>query len=339
MLRRVQSPKRNVNPKNGACVSITAQYRAVAYPTRRTFRISRSAVNHVDVVQVTLQDGSAVGRGECRPYARYGDTVESVLAQLRAVADLPPVEALTALPAGPAKNALDCAALDLEAKRSGQSVWQLLELTAPRARETAFTISWNPVEQMIRDAQAAKQHTLLKLKIGDKGLAGVQAVAAARPDARLIVDANEALQPQELPAFLDGLTGLNIALIEQPLPAGHKVTLPLSNIPICADEGLHTQDDLEQLWEQGYRAVNVKLDKCGGLRAGVDLMRAAKTQGFIVMAGCMVGSSLAMAPMMVAESMCDVIDLDGPLLLADDITGGLKYDGAEVFPPTPEFWG
>ncbi len=315
---------------------------AKSYPTRGEFKISRSTVSQVVVVELHLSDGQYLGRGECRPYARYNDTVESVTAELEALKHWVTAgnieAAYESLPPGPARNVLDAAWLDFAAKKTGVPVWQQLGLIQPTARETAFTLSWDKPQIMADAAREAATYPWLKLKIGEGGLDRVLAVANARPEARLILDANEALTLNALPDFLDALTGLNIALIEQPLPAGHTGRLPESLFPICADEGLHTADDLTTLWEQGYRAVNVKLDKCGGLRAGVSLMREAKEMGFRVMAGCMVGSSLAMAPMMVAESLCDVIDLDGPLLLKEDITNGLKYEGPTVHPPTPDLW-
>ncbi|WP_427451234.1 dipeptide epimerase [Litorimonas sp. WD9-15] len=315
---------------------------AKSYPTRGEFKISRSTVRQVDIVELHLSDGQYLGRGECRPYARYKDTVESVTAQLDTIRHWISAGDVDAayerLPPGPAKNVLDAAWLDFTAKKTGIPVWQQLGLAQPASRQTAFTLSWNDPQVMAEAAREAAAYPWLKLKIGESGLDRVLAVAKARPDAKLILDANEALTLDALPDFLAALTGLNIALIEQPLPAGHTGRLPESLFPICADEGLHTADDLTTLWEQGYRAVNVKLDKCGGLRAGVSLMREAKDMGFRVMAGCMVGSSLAMAPMMVAESLCDVIDLDGPLLLKEDITNGLKYEGPTVHPPTPDLW-
>lgn len=316
---------------------------AVSYPTRGAFTISRSSVHQVDVVEVQLSDGNTTGRGECRPYPRYGDSVQSVTAELESLRNLIETgaieEAHAQLTSGPAKNALDCAWLDYEAKRAQVPVWQNLGLAKPMPRETAYTLSWSSAEKMAEAAKTAQAYKFLKLKIGESGLGRVEAIAAARPDARLIIDANEALTYETLLTLLDSLSAFNITLIEQPLPADHKDTLPPSPFPICADEGLHTVDDLHRLWEQGYRAVNVKLDKCGGLRAGITLMQHAKEMGFLVMAGCMVSSSLAMAPMMMAESLCDVMDLDGPLLLANDIENGLTYDGPIIHPPKPALWG
>lgn len=315
-----------------------------SFPTRTAFRISRTTVTAVDVVQVTLRSGHDSGRGECRPYPRYNQTVESVTAELedaRNLIEMGDIEDALAEPelSGAARNALESAWLDYRAKSAGISAAEILGVAAPSPRQTAFTLSWGFVEAMTSAAKAAAQYPWLKIKIGEGGLAQVLAVAAARPDARLIIDANEALDTATLPAFLDALSGLNIALIEQPLPAGHSEPMPDTPLVICADEGLHSIADLDNLWALGYRAVNVKLDKCGGPTAARDLIQRAKDKGFVVMAGCMVGSSLAMAPMMTLESLCDVIDLDGALLLAEDVEHGLKYDEATVYPPAKQLWG
>ena len=315
-----------------------------SFPTRTAFRISRSTVTAVEVVQVALNDGSAVGRGECRPYPRYHQTVESVTAELESVrAGIKSGEVEAALKqlqnTGAARNALESAWLDYQCKTSGLTAAKVLGVAAPSPRQTAFTLSWGSVDAMTAAAKAASNYPWLKIKIGENGLDQVLAVAAIRPDAKLIIDANEALDAATLPACLNPLSGLNIALIEQPLPAGHTDRLPDSSLTLCADEGLHSIADLDDLWELGFRAVNVKLDKCGGPIAARDLILRAKDKGFLVMAGCMVGSSLAMAPMMTLESLCDIIDLDGALLLAGDVDNGLLYEGATVFPPESQLWG
>lgn len=315
-----------------------------SFPTRTVFRISRTTVTAVDVVQVTLSDGSAAGWGECRPYSRYHQTVESVIAELegaRAAIESGELEAaLKQLEkSGAARNAVESAWLDYQCKSSGVTAAKILGVTAPAPRQTAFTLSWGSVDAMTAAAVAAADYPWLKIKIGEGGLEQVLAVAAIRPDAKLIIDANEALKPETLPVFLDALSGLNIALIEQPLPAGHTAHLPETPLTLCADEGLHSIADLDALWKLGYRAVNVKLDKCGGPVTARDLILRAKDKGFTVMAGCMVGSSLAMAPMMTLESLCDIIDLDGALLLAEDVENGLKYEGATVHVPVSQLWG
>lgn len=325
-------------------MNLALDIQTVSYPTRTPFRISRSTVTAVEVVQVSLDDGTHIGRGECRPYSRYKQTPESVTTKLESVRPLIQSGQITSAilelqNCSASRNALESAWVDLQAKQSTTTAAAILQVEPPSPRQTAFTLSWDSVEKMEAAAKDAAAYPWLKIKIGDGGLAQVQAVAGARPDAQLIVDANEALNDANLPDFLDALEGLNIALIEQPLPAGHTSKLPKTDLIICADEGLHNKGDLKELWAQGYRAVNVKLDKCGGPIAAQKLIREAKDMGFIIMAGCMVGSSLAMAPIMTLESLCKVIDLDGALLLAKDIENGLIYEGSTVHPPSKNLWG
>ena len=325
-------------------MNFTLQIKPHNFPTRTAFSISRSTVTNVTVIQVELSDGTHMGRGECRPYPRYNQTPESVTTELesvRVMIELGQIDdALAALQnKSAARNALSSAWLDYRAKAAEKTAAQLLDVATPTPRETAFTLSWGSAESMMKAANKAANYPWLKIKIGESGLEQVLAVANARPDARLIIDANEALNPETLLSFLNSLSGLNIALIEQPLPAGHLDRLPETDLIICADEGLHSIDDLDRLWQLGYRAVNVKLDKCGGPFAARDLILRAKDMGFTVMAGCMVGSSLAMAPMMTLECLCDVIDLDGALLLAKDVEPGLIYDGATIHPPSKALWG
>ena len=315
------------------------------WTVRGTFRISRSALSVIPTVQVEITEGTHRGRAECRPYARYGQTVESVTTELEAVralveggADREAVNA--ALPAGPARNAVDCALWDLEAKRAGRTVASLAGLPEPAPRDTAYTLSLDAPDAMATAARDAGEFRLLKLKLGREGaLACVRAVCEARPDARLIVDANEAFDADGFHALYDALLPFPIAVIEQPLPASDTSALPSGPIPICADESLHVADDLPRLRAQGFGSVNVKLDKCGGFTAALELMRRAKRMELGVMAGCMVGSSLAMAPMVVLAGLADVVDLDGPALLADDMEDGLRYQGGQVFPPSRTLWG
>jgi len=325
-------------------MKFTFQIKRKSFPTRNEFRISRSSVRAVQVIQVELSDGKQTGQGECRPYPRYNQTPDSVTAELESVrtyvengeleAALEELQSKSA-----ARNALSSAWLDCRAKASGATAASLLGVSEPFPRQTAFTLSWGTVESMVAAAFEAADYPWLKVKIAGDGLDQVLAIASARPDAKLIIDANEALDVKTLPAFMRALSGQNIALIEQPLPTGHIEPLPKTDLTICADEGLHSIEDLEHLWQLGYRAVNVKLDKCGGPFAARDLIMRAKEMGFIVMAGCMVGSSLAMAPMMTLESLCDIIDLDGALLLAQDEAHGLEYVGATVHPPSRLLWG
>lgn len=316
-----------------------------------SFRISRSSLTSIDVVTVEISDQIHPGqmhrgRGECRPYPRYGDTPDSVVAEIEhyrtEIENGLTLEALqTLMQPGAARNAVDCALWDLAAKQVGQTVSKMLGVPEPESRITAFTLSIDTPDKMAAAALAAKEYPILKLKIGGKGgIAACKAVLKTRPDATLFIDANEALTAEALPDFCAAFKGANVAFIEQPIKDG--VALPANTAfspPLCADESLHTRKDLQALWDAGYRVVNVKLDKTGGLTEAAAVMQDAKAMGFKIMAGCMVGTSLAMAPMMMLESLADYIDLDGPLLLEKDIDPGLRYDGASVSPPKSELWG
>lgn len=318
------------------------------WPVAGSFRIAHGSVTEVHVVEVEISDGSYIGRGECRPYARYGETPENVTAQIMNVSDTINAGIDTGglqdlLPAGAARNAVDCALWDFKAKQNRTPVWKTLGLSKPKPRITAFTLSIDSPARMAKAAIEARKYPILKLKIGGKaGLESCLAVLDARPDAELIIDANEALTPAELVTFRSALAHAPVLLIEQPVKAEifDQVEYAPEKLPVfCADESLHTRADLQRLWDAGYRAVNVKLDKCGGLTEGVALMRQAKSMGFLIMSGCMVGTSLAMAPMMILESFADFIDLDGPLLLAKDIENGLQFDGAIINTPRQALWG
>lgn len=318
------------------------------WPVAGTFIISRSSLKEITVVTVEIREDGKRGRGECRPYTRYNETPKSVTQQIEKLraeieSGLTTQQLQHLIPAGAARNAVDCALWDLKAKQTGTSVSELLKLPEPRSRLTAYTLSISTPENMRKAALKAKKYPLLKIKIGGMdGLKACLAIMNARPDAQLIIDANEALQGKEAIIFRDKLSAFPVVMIEQPVADNifdHIPNTP-TGLPIfCADESLHGVEDLRKLWDAGYRAINVKLDKCGGLTAGLELMRAAKSQGFIIMAGCMVGTSLAMAPMMVLESFADNIDLDGPLLLAKDREGGLIYEGSTIAPPSRDFWG
>lgn len=317
------------------------------YPIKGVFRIARDTKTQIDVVEVHISRGGVTGRGECRPYSRYDESVDSVIAQIESVRSNIKIgtkrDALrNIMPAGAARNALDCALWDLEAKTKGQPIWQLAKLPAPKPLRTAFTLSLDTPQIMAEAARAASQYKVLKIKIGaSDGLNCAKSVMAARPDAQLIVDANEAISLRELPGFREALRDWPVLMIEQPVHASCTDTFSNPDaLPIlCADEALHEACDLARLWSQGYRAVNIKLDKCGGLTAGLDLMRAAKSMGFVTLAGCMVGSSLAMAPMLLLAQLADYVDLDGPALLASDIKNGVKYERDLVYPPKTELWG
>jgi L-alanine-DL-glutamate epimerase-like enolase superfamily enzyme len=280
------------------------------------------------------------------PYPRYGETPAGVAATIQALA--PQIAAgldretlQHALAPGAARNALDCALLDLEAKISGRPAHEILGLPPPRAVTTAFTLSLDTPEAMARAAIAAGPRPLLKLKLGpDEALARVRAVHHAAPSATLIVDANEAWSLAQLAMLAPALGALGVALIEQPLPAGADTALAGFScpIPLCADESFHTGADLPRI-AACYQAVNIKLDKAGGITAAAALLAEARTRGLSIMVGCMVATSLAMAPAMLIASGADYVDLDGPLLLARDRAPGIRYDGSLMAPPSPKLWG
>lgn len=318
------------------------------WPIAGSFRIAHGSVQKIHVVHVEINDGQFSGRGECRPYPRYNETAASVTEQIYSISKhiasgITTGELQSLMPAGAARNAVDCALWDLLAKQTKTFVWKLLKLQKPRPRITAFTLSINSPERMAECALKCMQYPILKLKIdGVDGLNSCLAVLNARPDAQLIIDANESLSSKELIKFRAALTNAPVLMIEQPLKADNYDLIDNSSniLPIlCADESLHTRSDLQKLWDVGYRAVNVKLDKCGGLTEALAVMQEAKSMGFTIMAGCMVGTSLAMAPMLILESFADVIDMDGPLLLAKDMPHGLHYDAAVVSPPVSKLWG
>ena len=316
------------------------------FPVRGVFAISRGSRTESEVVVAEIASGRARGRGECVPYARYGETVESVVARIEglagAIADGLTREALAkALPAGAARNALDCALWELEAKERGIPVWRLAGIVEPKPVTTAYTLSLASAEAMGEAARANRERPLLKIKLGGAGdIARVEAVRQGAPLSTLIVDANEAWSEEMLGEYLPAMAALGVALVEQPLPAGRDgalAKLPHA-VPVAADESCHTSADAEALVGR-YDVVNVKLDKTGGLSEALKLVAAARSCGLGIMVGCMVGTSLAMAPALLIAGRARFVDLDGPLLLARDREHGLKYEDGEVFPPSPELWG
>jgi L-alanine-DL-glutamate epimerase-like enolase superfamily enzyme len=321
---------------------------AETWPIRGAFRIARGAKTDAHVVVVTIGEGNAKGRGECVPYARYGETVEGVIAQIEALraeveSGLDRQTLQARIPAGAARNGLDCALIDLEAKRSGRRAFELLGLPPPMPVKTAFTLSLDSPENMGHAARhaAAKGYGLLKLKIAGSGdLARVEAVRAAASAARLIVDANEGWTPDDLTNLTPALARLGVALIEQPLKAESDDALVgfHSPVPLCADESCHTRDDLPRIAGR-YSHINVKLDKAGGLTEAIALARAARELGLRLMVGCMVSTSLAMAPASLLAGMAEFTDLDGPLLLARDRDPAMRYEGDLLYPPMPDLWG
>jgi L-alanine-DL-glutamate epimerase-like enolase superfamily enzyme len=316
------------------------------WPIAGAFTISRGAKTEAVTVVVEVRRGGHTGRGECVPYARYNETPEATLAALEAMQE-PLARGLdrqalqAAMPAGAARNALDCALLDLEAKSGGQRVWSLLGRPAPRPCTTAFTISLGSPEAMAAATAQAAHRPLLKIKLGGDGDGmRIAAVRKAAPESELIVDANEAWTAHNLEQNLAECAELGVTLVEQPLPAGQDEALARIRRPlaVCADESVHDRASLQGLRER-YDAVNIKLDKTGGLTEALAMADAAQALGFEIMVGCMVATSLSMAPAMLLTQQARFVDLDGPLLLARDRDDGLRYDGSTVYPPEAALWG
>jgi L-alanine-DL-glutamate epimerase-like enolase superfamily enzyme len=327
-------------------IPLTLSLAVERWPIAGTFAISRGAKTEAVVVVATLADGQARGRGECVPYARYGESVESVVAALeslrpRLAAGLTREELQEAMPAGAARNALDCAFWDLAAKRSGHPVHRLAGLSAPRALTTAYTISLDSPDAMGNAAAKSAARMLLKVKLGADGdPARIAAVRAAAPRATLIVDVNEGWDEDNLAANLTACAQAGVTLVEQPLPDKRDAVLASIARPlaVCADESAHDRRSLPALAGK-YDAVNIKLDKAGGLTEALAMAAEAERRGLTIMAGCMVATSLAMAPATLLAQRARYVDLDGPLLLARDRPYGLRYAGSEVSPPEPALWG
>ena len=316
------------------------------WPIAGSFTISRGAKTEAVTVVAEVHCNGHHGRGECVPYPRYGETPEATLAALQAMQEplsrgLDRQALQAAMPAGAARNALDCALLDLEAKSQGQRVWNLLGRPAPRACITAYTISLGTPEAMAAATAKAAHRPLLKIKLGGDGDgARITAVRKAAPESELIVDANEAWTVDNLERNLADCAEVGVTLVEQPLPAGQDEALARIKraVAVCADESVHDRKSLDGLRDR-YDAVNIKLDKTGGLTEALAMADAAHALGFEIMVGCMVATSLAMAPAMLLAGQARFVDLDGPLLLAHDRDGGLRYDGSLVYPPEAELWG
>src|SRR5882757_1036433 len=316
------------------------------WPIAGSFTISRGAKTEAVTVVAEVSQGGRSGRGECVPYPRYGETPEATLAALVAMQEplsrgLDRMALQAAMPPGAARNALDCALLDLQAKTAGQRAWTLLGRPAPRPCTTAFTISLGSPEAMAAATARAAHRPLLKIKLGGDGDgARIAAVRKAAPESELIVDANEAWTAHNLEQNLAECAEVGVTLVEQPLAAGQDEALARIKraVAVCADESVHDLKSLNGLRER-YDAVNIKLDKTGGLTEALAMADAAQTLGFEIMVGCMVATSLAMAPAMLLAHQARFVDLDGPLLLAHDRDGGLRYDGSLVYPPDAALWG
>ncbi|WP_164013326.1 N-acetyl-D-Glu racemase DgcA [Pyxidicoccus trucidator] len=318
-----------------------------SWPIAGSFTISRGSKTSAEVVVVTLEQDGAVGRGECVPYARYGETLEGVMAAMEAAR--PRIEAglerdgiAQVLEPRAARNALDCALWDLEAKRSGRPIWQLLGMEEPQPLVTAYTLSLDTAEAMRAAAEKAAHRPLLKVKLGrgEEDIERLRAIRAGAPRSQLIVDANEGWKPEALPALFDACAELGVVMVEQPLPAGNDGALQglRRAVPVCADESAHDRHGLAALLGK-YDAINIKLDKTGGLTEALALADAARAEGLQLMVGCMVATSLAMAPAMLVARHATVVDLDGPLLLARDREPGIRFEGSRMYWPPRELWG
>jgi L-alanine-DL-glutamate epimerase-like enolase superfamily enzyme len=325
---------------------IKVNARAESWPIAGRFSISRGSKTQAEVVVVELSDGICRGLGECVPYPRYGESVDGALA---AIAEVTPAISdgmdraglRAAMPAGAARNALDCALWDLEAKRSGKPVFALAGLTSPRPLLTAYTISLGTPEDMATATYAALKYPLLKIKLGADGdPARIAAVRNAAPSVELIVDANEGWTAANIAENFAACAAAGVTLIEQPLPAAEDSLLAKlpRPVPLCADESVHGIGSLAALVGK-YETVNIKLDKTGGLTEALAMADAARAMGFELMIGSMVGTSLAMAPAVLLAQRARVVDLDGPLLLAQDRPHGLRYEGGMLYPPEPALWG
>ncbi len=312
------------------------------FPIAGTFTIARGSKTEAVVVTVAISEAGCAGRGECVPYARYGENPGSVTAAIEAArgrieagCDRQELQAL--MPAGAARNAVDCALWDLDAKRLGVRAYEMAGLHRIAPATTAYTISVGTPEAM---AEAAAR-PVLKIKLAGAGdPARIAAVRQAAPDSELIVDANEAWDEADLESHFAACARAGVALVEQPLPAGRDGALARVKrpMPVCADESVHDRAGLADLRDR-YDAINIKLDKTGGLTEALALAAEGERLGFSLFVGCMVGTSLAMAPAMLVTPRAKFVDLDGPLLLARDREPGLRYDGSLVFPPEPALWG
>ena len=317
------------------------------FPIAGRFTIARGSRTEAVVVTATIAQDGAIGRGECVPYARYGETVEGVVAAIESVraqveGGLDRFTLQEALPPGAARNAVDCALWDFEAKRAGVPAHVNAGLHRVRPATTAYTISLDTPDAMAEAAVRAAERPILKIKLGGESgdFERIRAVGAAAPDATLIADANEGWTEATVEHHLAACAEAGFALVEQPLPAGSDSCLRTiaRPVPLCADESVHDRPGLDGLVGL-YDAINIKLDKTGGLTEALALADAAEAHGLAIMVGCMVGTSLAMAPAMLLSPRARFVDLDGPLLLAHDRENGLRYDGSVVHPPSPALWG
>lgn len=306
------------------------------------FTISRGSRTESKVITVHVERGGIRGWGECVPYARYGESMESVTAQIESLpADITRAQLQSALPAGAARNAVDCALWDYESKAAGKRAWDLAGVAAPVPVTTAYTLSLDTPENMQRKAAQNAHRPLLKIKLGTPDdMPRLEAVRKGAPRSTIIVDANEGWTKESYLDLAPHLLRLGVAMVEQPLPAAADQDLIGLNriIPVCADESCHDRESLAHL-KGKYDMINIKLDKTGGLTEALELHALARAEGYQVMVGCMVGSSLAMAPAVMVAQGAQIVDLDGPLLLAEDRDMPLNYEDGKVFPPVSGLWG
>lgn len=322
--------------------------RVETWPLRHRFAIARGSKISADVICVEISENGHVGRGEAVPYARYGESVETVSAAIEtlipALAQGMDRAALSdALLPGAARNAVDCALWDLQAKQTGKSVHQLVGLPAPEKLTTAYTVVLDEADKMADAARKARAYPLLKIKLGGPqgvmaDLTRLAAIAEARPDAQLIVDANEGWQAEDVARYSDALGRYGVVFFEQPVPQAQEAALAQIDLPFCADESVHDAADIAAL-PAAYEWVNIKLDKAGGLSEALACVAAARESRRKIMVGCMVATSLSMAPAFVVAQQADLIDLDGPLWLAEDREHGLRFEGAQICPPAAALWG
>ena len=316
------------------------------WPIAGSFTISRGSKTEAHVVTVTLEDGGHTGRGECVPYPRYEETVPQVTAALQAArsrieAGITPDAIASVLAPHAARNALDCALWDLAAKKAGKPVWQLAGLAEPKPAVTAYTLSLDTPEAMGEAAAKASGRPLLKLKLGREGdVERLKHIRRNAPHSRLIVDANEGWTADNLAAMLAACADAGVELVEQPLPAGNDEALRAVSraVTVCADESAHGLGSLDQLVGK-YDAINIKLDKTGGLTPAIALARGARERDLRIMVGCMLATSLAMAPAFLLTPFAEVIDLDGPLLLKEDRSPAIRFDGSLMHPAPTDLWG
>ena len=322
--------------------------KAETWPLRQRFAIARGSKIAAEVISFEISQSGMTGRGEAVPYARYGETIETVSAAIEAL--VPALEkgmdrtalAEVLLP-GAARNAIDCALWDLEAKLQNQTAYRMAGLETLRPITTAFTVVLDEADKMAQAASTARAYPLLKIKLG--GPQGVMAditrlaaVAEARPDAQLIVDANEGWQAEDLARYAEALGRYGVVFFEQPVPQAQEAALAQVDLPFCADESVHDSHDIAAL-PDAYDWVNLKLDKSGGLTEALACVETARQNNKKIMVGCMVATSLSMAPAFVLAQHADLVDLDGPLWLAEDCPHGLRFDGPTIQAPTSELWG